>query len=125
MKPGEQDGIGFNVSPEVANPEILVLRMLVVVGVDDRHTDYGEAEAVKYVHRGAPSKRRLLHDVAERIADGRGDRLRHGKVHRSPGGWISATVVDAGNAGVRSALLRRRLSGFGVKPGKFNFSEAM
>ena len=52
----EQDGVGFYALPEVAETEIFVGAVLVVVVVDDGDADPGEAELFEDVHGDAAAE---------------------------------------------------------------------
>ena len=109
---GQKRRVGFDALPEVAEAEIFVRAVLVIVVIDDGHADPGQAEIFEDIHGDAAAEHGsddgltvagFLHDADQR--------LRNRQIHAGAGSAVAALVDDFGDQRVCAAFVERRLRG--------------
>src|SRR5437016_663659 len=94
----------------MSQPQILIRAVLMIVGVDDGHSNHWQAQLFKYVHGSCSAEGWHFHSRACGSFDDLDHFLRNWKVHRRTRSAVSSFIDHFGDPRVRAPLFHRGLT---------------
>src|SRR5213594_356425 len=102
--------IDLHPAPEMAELQILIRTVLMIVGIDDGHSNHWKAQLFKYVHGSCSAEGWHFHSGACGSFDDLDHFLRNWKVHRRPRSAITSFIDDFCDARIRPPFFHRGLA---------------